>query len=136
MNPVDTSSLRPRRDAIVNAHIEAEAVRHDVAGVIATFKHPRYEVPSLGAVSDGHAEVDGLVSSLLGGFPDFWLRQIRRHHADNAVIVECRRALLPGSRPQDEKWRWLPLWSSSLRVMGSFASVCTSTWQRSCDNWA
>jgi predicted ester cyclase len=38
---------------------------------------------------DGAAEVDGLIRNLLGAFPDFWLTERARHHADNAVIAEC-----------------------------------------------
>jgi steroid delta-isomerase-like uncharacterized protein len=89
MSPVDTADLRTRRDAVVTAHIDAEAVQHDIAAVVATFKHPRYEVPALGGVIDGHAQVDSLIQSLLGAFPDFWLRERGRHHAENSVIVEC-----------------------------------------------
>jgi SnoaL-like polyketide cyclase len=89
MSPVELSDLQTRRDAVVTAHIEAEAVQHDVAAVVATFKKPHYEVPSLGGVFDGATAVDGLIHSLLEGFPDFWLKEIRRHHAGAAVIVEC-----------------------------------------------
>jgi steroid delta-isomerase-like uncharacterized protein len=89
MNPVEVSNLRARREAVVRAHIDAEAVQHDVAAVIATFKKPRYEVPALGGVYDGIAGVDGVVRALLSGFPDFWLKEIVHHHADDAVIVEC-----------------------------------------------
>jgi SnoaL-like polyketide cyclase len=89
MSSVDPSDLRARREAVVSAHIEAEAVQHDVAAVVATFKRPRYEVPGLGGVMDGAAAVDGLIHNLLGAFPDFWLKERGRHHADNAVIVEC-----------------------------------------------
>jgi len=89
MSPVELSDLQARRDAVVTAHIEAEAVQHDVAAVVATFKKPHYEVPSLGGIFDGASAVDGLVHALLGGFPDFWLKESRRHHAEEAVIVEC-----------------------------------------------
>jgi len=81
--------LRARREVVVNTHIEAEAVNHDVAAALATFHHPRYEVPAVGAVADGAAAVEGLLKLLLGAFPDFWLRQRSLHHADEAVIVEC-----------------------------------------------
>jgi steroid delta-isomerase-like uncharacterized protein len=77
-----------RRQAIVNAHIEAEAVTHDVAATVATFLHPRYEMPALGAIVDGPEGVTGLVSGLLAAFPDFYLNQIAIHHSDDAVIVE------------------------------------------------
>jgi steroid delta-isomerase-like uncharacterized protein len=84
-----STALRARREAIVNAHIEAEAVTHDVAATVATFHHPRYEVPALGAIVDGAEGVNGLVTGLLGAFPDFHLKTHALHHADEAVIVEC-----------------------------------------------
>jgi steroid delta-isomerase-like uncharacterized protein len=83
-------NLRARREAVVNAHIEAETVSHDVRAALATFHHPRYEVPAMGAVVDGAEGVEGLLGQLLGAFPDFWLEKIAVHHADHAVIVECR----------------------------------------------
>jgi predicted ester cyclase len=55
---------------------------------VATFHHPRYEVPALGAIVDGAEGVTGLVTGLLGAFPDFWLNKHALHHADDAVIVE------------------------------------------------
>lgn len=85
-----TNSLRALREATVNAHIEAEAVNHDVAATVATFRHPRYEVPALGAIVDGPEAVSGLVSAIVAAFPDFYLHQIALHHADDAVIVEAR----------------------------------------------
>lgn len=32
----------------------------------------------------------GIVSQLLGAFPDFWLNRLARYHSDDAVIVEVR----------------------------------------------
>jgi steroid delta-isomerase-like uncharacterized protein len=83
-------TLRARRDAVVKSHIEAETVQHDATAAVATFHHPRYEVPAMGALVDGGDAVHGLLTQLLGAFPDFWLEQIAMHHADNAVILECR----------------------------------------------
>ena len=85
-----THDLRARREAVVNAHIEAETVTHDVAAALATFHHPRYEVPAVGAIADGGEAVEGLLSLLLGAFPDFWLKRLATYHADDAVIVECK----------------------------------------------
>ena len=85
----DVNTVRARREAIVKAHIEAEAVEHDIAAALATFKHPRYDVPALGGVVDGSAGVQGLLQVLLTAFPDFWLRPGAHYHADDAVIVEC-----------------------------------------------
>ena len=81
---------RAHRETIVNEHIEAEAVRHDVAATVKTFKHPRYEVPALGAVADGPEAVTGFLQTLLRAFPDFYIKKTAVHHTDDAVIVECR----------------------------------------------
>ena len=90
MATTSSPSLRARREAVVNAHIEAETVTHDVAAALATFRHPRYEVPAVGAIADGPEAVEGLLSQLLGAFPDFWLHRLAIYHADDAVIVEVR----------------------------------------------
>ncbi len=84
MSSAATSDFRNRRNAVVDAHIEAEAVNHDVAGALATFHHPRYEVPAVGAIADGPEAVTGLLGQLLGAFPDFWLKRRATYHADDA----------------------------------------------------
>ena len=84
------STLRERREAIVDAHIEAEAVKHDVSAALGTFHKPRYEVPAVGVVADGAEAVRGLLGQLLGAFPDLWLQKLALYHADEAVIVECK----------------------------------------------
>ena len=83
------SDLQSRRAAVIDAHIQAEAVHHNVASTLATFRHPRYEVPALGAIADGPDAVTGLISAVLTAFPDFHLRKTAVHHAEDAVIVEC-----------------------------------------------
>ncbi|MBV8895581.1 MAG: ester cyclase [Acidobacteriaceae bacterium] len=90
MQSEDGRALRIRREAVVEAHIQAETATHDVAATLATFRHPRYEVPAFGAIADGTEAVEGLLGQLLGAFPDFWLQRIAMHHADDAVIVECK----------------------------------------------
>lgn len=90
MATMATTSLRAMRETVVDAHIEAEAVNHDAAATVATFQHPRYEVPALGAIVDGAEGVGGLVGGLLAAFPDFYLNRLGTYHADDAVIVECK----------------------------------------------
>ncbi|SAL34826.1 SnoaL-like polyketide cyclase [Caballeronia terrestris] len=90
MDTADRQALRTRRDAVVNAHIEAEAVRHDVAAALATFRNPRYEVPAVGLIADGADAVEGLLNQLLAAFPDFWLTKDAVHHGDDVVVVEAR----------------------------------------------
>src|SRR5271166_5396777 len=89
MTEVSDVTLKARRELVVNTHIEAETVKHDVAAALATFQHPRYEVPAVGVVADGGVEVEGLLSQLLAAFPDFWLERLATHYADDAVVVEC-----------------------------------------------
>jgi predicted ester cyclase len=90
MATATTQNVRTRREAVVQAHIKAEAVDHDVASVVASFRHPRYEVPALTAVADGTKAVEVLVGSLLSAFPDFYLHQTALYHSDDAVIVEAQ----------------------------------------------
>lgn len=88
--PEDREHRRARRQQVVDAHIHAETVTHDIRAALATFRHPRYEVPAFGAIAEGAEPVEGLLAQLLGAFPDFWLQTIATHHADDAVIVECK----------------------------------------------
>ena len=44
----------------------------------------------MGAVADGPEAVEGLLSQLLGAFPDFWLQRLALYHADDAVIIEVK----------------------------------------------
>jgi steroid delta-isomerase-like uncharacterized protein len=107
----DLSTLRARREVVVRAHIEAEAIHHDVAAALATFKHPKYDVPALGGVVDGAEGVDGLLHALLAAYPDFWLREGAYHHADDAVIVEC----VFGGTQQGE-WAGIPATGRAMQV--------------------
>jgi predicted ester cyclase len=86
----DARKTRTRREEIVNAHIHAETSNHDIGATLATFRHPRYEVPAFGAIADGAEAVQGLLTGLLHAFPDFWLEKLAVHHSDEAVIVECK----------------------------------------------
>ena len=109
MAAATNASLRARREEIVRRHVDAES-NHDVAGVLATFHQPRYDVVPLGAVSDGAAAVEGLVTGLLAGFPDFKAEILTMHHSDTAVILEVRMTgtqngpwagIEPTGRPMD-----------------------------------
>jgi hypothetical protein len=83
------SDLQARREAVVDTRIQAEAVHHSAALTLATFRHPRYEVPALGVIADGSEAVTGVINAVLTAFPDFHLRKTAVHHAEEAVIVEC-----------------------------------------------
>jgi predicted ester cyclase len=90
MEITNVRDLRVLREAVVKAHFQAETVDHNVAAALATFRHPRYEVPAVGATVDGAAAVQEFLTQLFGAFPDLWLQQQALYHADDAVIVECR----------------------------------------------
>ena len=106
--------LRTRRMAVVNAHIQAETVQHDVSAVLATFHHPRYEVPAMGPAVDGGAAVHDLLTALLGAFPDFWAQPSAIYHADDAVIVELR---FGGT--QRDTWAGIPATGKTFAVQGA-----------------
>ena len=88
MATASLSDVRKQREAVVEAHLQAEAVDHDVAATVATFAKPRYEVPAAGAPVEGAEGVHAFVEQVLTSFPDLWVRQQALHHADDAVIVE------------------------------------------------
>jgi steroid delta-isomerase-like uncharacterized protein len=111
-------AVRARRERIVDAHIAAETEAHDIRAALATFRHPRYEVPAFGAIADGPDAVEGLLGQLLGAFPDFWLQRIATHHADDAVIVECKF----GGTHQDE-WAGVPPTGKRMEVQAACVFV-------------
>jgi steroid delta-isomerase-like uncharacterized protein len=94
------TSLRQRRESIVNQHADAEN-RHDVEATIATFHHPRYEFN--GAPSDGEEAVRELLQGLMNGLPDFHAEIDKLRHADDAVILE---GLITGTH--DGEWAGIP----------------------------
>ncbi|HZA10138.1 ester cyclase [Mycobacterium sp.] len=101
MTAVDNiTSLRQRRESIVNQHADAEN-RHDVEATIATFHHPRYEFN--GAPSDGEEAVRELLQGLMNGLPDFHAEIDKLRHADDAVILE---GLITGTH--DGEWAGIP----------------------------
>lgn len=102
----DITSLRQRREAIVNQHVEAEN-RHDIEATIATFHRPRYEVN--GEASDGAEAVLELLQGLIDGLPDVRVENVRLRHLDDGVLAE---ALLTGTHTGE--WAGIP--PSSKRV--------------------
>jgi steroid delta-isomerase-like uncharacterized protein len=79
--------LRLERETIVRRHMEAENV-HDFDSVIATFKHPRYELVATGQVHDGEEGVREYFRDTRTAFPDQRNELISLRHADDAVITE------------------------------------------------
>jgi steroid delta-isomerase-like uncharacterized protein len=96
----DITSLRQRREAIVNQHVEAEN-RHDIEAMIATFAHPRYEVN--GVRSDGEDAVRELLQGLMAGLADMHAELGKMRHADDAVFGE---GLITGTH--DGEWAGIP----------------------------
>lgn len=96
----DITTLRQRREAIVNQHIEVEN-RHDVEATIATFHHPRYEVN--GESSDGPEAVRELLQDLMNGFPDLHVEPVRLRHMHDGVLVE---GFITGTH--DGEWAGIP----------------------------
>jgi steroid delta-isomerase-like uncharacterized protein len=102
MTAVDNiTSLRQRREAIVNQHADAEN-RHDVAATVATFYHPRYEVN--GVPSDGAEAVRELLQGMMDALPDLCAEPSTMRHADDAVFGEGR---ITGTH--DGEWAGIPL---------------------------
>jgi steroid delta-isomerase-like uncharacterized protein len=82
-----TETLRARRQAVVEEHVEAEN-DGDLDRLVASFERPRYDVAPLGAPDDGAEAVRALIGGLLTAFPDFHFFTDKTHHADEAVILE------------------------------------------------
>lgn len=96
----DVTSLRQRREAIVNQHADAEN-RHDVEATIATFHQPRYELN--GHPSDGAEAVRELLQGFIHGFPDFHIQTTRLRHLDDGALVE---GVITGTH--DREWAGMP----------------------------
>jgi steroid delta-isomerase-like uncharacterized protein len=104
-----TPELKARREAIVQAHVDAEN-RADWQATADTFGRPRYEVVPTGEVLDGRDAVIKLLSEFGAAFPDLRIETTRMHHADDAVICE---AVLSGT--QLGAWRGLPPTGARIR---------------------
>ena len=96
----DITSLRQRREAIVNQHIEAEN-KHNIEAAIATFHHPRYEVN--GVERDGKAAVEELLQGLMHSMSDMQAKTVRLRHMDDGVLVE---GFIMGTH--DGEWAGIP----------------------------
>ena len=79
--------LRSAREAVVRAHMDAEA-RHDVKATLATFSEANYDVVPLGAPSNGAHAVDELLRGLFDAFPDFTPAADVFHHGDDIIFVD------------------------------------------------
>lgn len=94
------SERRARREAVVLEHMESENVQ-EWERTIATFSHPRYELPD-GSVVDGREEVMRYWVEGRTAFPDQRNELIElTHHDDGTVVIEfwLRGTHRGGDRP-------------------------------------
>ena len=83
-----TEDICKAREAVIQAHVVAETHQHSVAGTIATFRHPRYEIPAFGLIAEGSGEVNEFLTVFLRTFPDLWLTTKSIYHSEAASFVE------------------------------------------------
>src|SRR5690242_5329592 len=81
------TALCDARIQTVRDHMALE-ISHDWDAVIATFKHPRYELYGGGQVFDVEAAVRGYFAASRTPFPDQGNEIIAISHSDNTVLVE------------------------------------------------
>ena len=81
------TSLAEARIQVVRDHMALE-ITHDWDAVIATFKHPRYEMYGAGQVFDGEAAVRAYFTASRTPFPDQGNEVIAIAHGENTVLVE------------------------------------------------
>jgi steroid delta-isomerase-like uncharacterized protein len=85
--PTSSTSLRDRRAAVINAHMDSEN-RQAFDETLRTFAHPRYEIIPTGEVHDGPEAVMRYFATSRTTFPDQRNELHAMHHAEDAVIVE------------------------------------------------
>jgi steroid delta-isomerase-like uncharacterized protein len=86
--PLIGTSVRERRQQIVDEHVDAEN-RRDYEAALATFDHPRYEFVATDEVFEGPEEVMAHWEELDRAFPDQQDEVLAIHHADDAVLIEA-----------------------------------------------
>ena len=94
---MDAAELRKARDEILAVHVDAEN-RNDVDAVIATFKHPSYELVPVGEIFDGETEVRRYYREKEARGRRRY-EVVKAYHADEAVIVEIRTLSLEPRPP-------------------------------------
>lgn len=83
------TSVAAAREALVLAHVDAEN-RRDADAVIATFRHPRYEIVPTGVVHDGEAAVRAMLAEQWSQLPDLRYEAAGIYHGVDGLIVETR----------------------------------------------
>ena len=106
------SERRARREAVVLEHMESENVQ-EWDRTIATFSHPRYELPD-GRVVDGREDVMRYWVEGRTAFPDQRNELIElTHHDDGTVVIEfwLRGTHLGGDRATGRSFE-VRLWAA------------------------
>jgi steroid delta-isomerase-like uncharacterized protein len=105
----DDDRVRAEREAVVRRHMAAENAL-DFDAVLATFRHPRYELVGTGRVFDGAQAVREYFRESRTAFPDQRNEIISLRHADDAVVAEfwllgTHRGPLAGLEPTGRSFR-------------------------------
>ena len=79
--------LRERREQTLHALMEAQNA-NDVAGALACFEYPRYELIGNQRVYDGVEAVRRYWQMTRRYFPDLRFEVIKVHHGEDAVVCE------------------------------------------------
>ena len=83
-----SDELKAKREALIRAHIDGET-NMDAGAVLATLSEDAtYELPTLGRVFRGHAEIRTFLEAVFEVLPGTVHQADRIYHADDAVIVE------------------------------------------------
>ena len=81
------SKQHDQRERVLRRLLEAQNAG-DVAGALACFAHPRYELVGNQRVYDGADEVRRYYEMIRRYFPDLRFEVIDVHHGDDAVVCE------------------------------------------------
>lgn len=95
---MSADELVARRTAVLDEHVAAEN-DDDVDRVIATFKHPRYEIVPTGEIFDGEAGVREYYAQKAASRPRNRYEVLAAYHAQDAVVVEIRTTSLEPEPP-------------------------------------
>ena len=106
-----SEEIRTAREAVIQAHVVAETHQHSVAATIATFRHPRYEIPAFGLIAEGASEVNDFLTVFLRTFPDLWLTVKSIYHSEKATFVEVEFGAT-----QHEDWNGIKNTGRSFKV--------------------
>ena len=89
MPKLPEEAVLAERKLVIQAHLEAECITHDVDATVATFGRPHLEIPALATDAEGQDAVHRAVAAVLDAFPDFYIRPVAYYDAETAVIVEA-----------------------------------------------